>query len=129
MGVVPPLDPHPAIGNDEFPVRGSLPQRVLARKLLNDALKRKAEAVGIGFIPIPKSFETRIGSMKPHLSDGAAHIAMDYAKPIVTAVSERTGVELSFKDHAPVTRMKRHLARLAAVTTGRRDKLWPLGYA
>jgi len=95
MGVVPPINPMKA--NVELPVVGSLAERIEAREALNRTLDQCCSSSGIIYVPVPKTFERPDGSLRRHLSDGHAHIAMDCAEPVCQAAAEKLGMSLSFQ--------------------------------
>lgn len=127
MGVVPPMDP--IAPNPIIPVFGSFKDRRITRNLMNTALKDKCRQHGFVFAEIPKLYETKDGGLRPHLSDGHAHIAMDHAGPLCRAVERTIGEKLGHRGPPMLTRARRQLERHRALKARDALALWQLGEA
>lgn len=125
LGIVPPFD-HPR-GARVLPPHGPLRDRLVVWYLLNEALKVRARAAGFGFIPIPKLYHARDGSLKRRYSDGFAHIAKDCTEPVIRAVERALGVDLSFRPLPRRRHLLRSVMRQIAIANDDWSVLWSLG--
>ena len=64
--------------NSDYPIYGSLEDRVKATKCLNATLKSLAKMNGIMFLDVYRDYEDKDGSLRPELSDGNVHINSNY---------------------------------------------------
>lgn len=124
MGVVPPINPMKA--NPELPVVGSLVERIEARGALNRALDEYSSS-GIIYVPVPKVYERTDGSLRHHLSDGHAHIAMDCAGPVCQAAAEKLGIPLSFRRPSTLAGGLKAVGRRLAIAGRHHLALYKLG--
>lgn len=127
LGVVPPIDPMKP--NPELPVVGTLAERIEARETLNRSLSRYSRDRRILYVPFPKSYERPDGSLRRHLSDGHAHIAMDCAEPVCRAASFWLDTELNFQPSSTVARIAKAAGRRAAIAGRHHLALYKLGTA
>ncbi len=71
FAVLPPTD---QIHNPNFPIDGSLKERVHMTKRLNHILTTLAQKQGIALLNVYDDYATTEGFLNPHLSDGNVHI-------------------------------------------------------
>ena len=82
-GVVPPTDVKE---NPEFPIYGTLQQRVLATKALNAKLAEMASKTGMHFLDVYTEFATEDGTLRKDFSDSNVHIDVEQRAKIATAL-------------------------------------------
>ncbi len=70
--VVPPID---RIHLPPYEQHGTLEERVIIAKKINQTLKNKCDGCGIKFLDVYNLFSQMDGSMNPDLSDGSVHIS------------------------------------------------------
>jgi FkbM family methyltransferase len=92
-GVPPPAD-GPGIINADFPVYGTIEQRINITRLINDELIAQASTVGIPVLEIPSLFEDAAGGLDSRLSDGSVHINRSYVWPIIKSLEAIVGARL-----------------------------------
>ena len=84
--VIPPL--RSGAFNPEYPVYGSIEDRVAAAKLLNAILKQKCEEQGIAFLDVYDAYSEGDGSLSVPYSDGNVHIHSNFNIPIQQRLRE-----------------------------------------
>jgi lysophospholipase L1-like esterase len=108
-GVVPPADP--IWKNADYPVYGSLKERIAARRFFNKSLRSLSREHGMAFLSIPRRYETWQGGLKRYLSDGGLHIASDCTGAVCRQLAKVIGLALQFRGESPTTVLKRYLQR------------------
>lgn len=73
--IVPPTD---RVASKEFPVYGSLAERICITQKLNERLKKGCLEKGFLFLDCYEYYCTEYGDFKKELSDGDVHIAFDH---------------------------------------------------
>jgi hypothetical protein len=71
----------------EFPIRGSLPDRVRWTNQLNRRLAEVLTRDGHGFLPMPEGLTNPDGSLREELSDGNVHLDRRLAGVVVSGAS------------------------------------------
>lgn len=75
MEIMPPTD---ACFNREVPFYGTLAQRILITRTLNEILLRECRALNVLFLPIHDIVANAEGSLNTAVSDNCVHINMQY---------------------------------------------------
>ncbi len=74
MGVIPPMD-GPNYKSEEYPIQGSLSQRVEATRLINQLLAVRCKKRGIGYFELNDLYALENGSLDLEQSDLFCHIS------------------------------------------------------
>ncbi|MCJ2073115.1 hypothetical protein MKK75_30760 [Methylobacterium sp. J-030] len=127
MGIVPPIDP--LVPNPILPNVGTLAERLVAWFLLDKALEARTHQAGYTFVPIPRVYHSRDGSLKRRYSDGHAHIAKDCTEAAARAVEKSLGISLGFRPLPVWRNMLRAATRQLAILNRDYAVLWTLGEA
>ncbi|MGB7537880.1 MAG: SGNH/GDSL hydrolase family protein [Anaerolineales bacterium] len=85
LAVIPPTD---NVYDREYPMVGSLKERIEARNALNDALREGCAARGFHFLDPYASFMDPAGALKEGMSDGNVHCGSAFASLIVDQVRQ-----------------------------------------
>lgn len=72
--IVPPTD---IINNPEFPIYGSIEDRVVITQRLNEILRRLCDENGIKFLDVYHDYADQEGTLRVELSDGNVHISAE----------------------------------------------------
>lgn len=81
FGIIPPLD-NSTYSSEEFPIYGTIEQRIESTKLLNSILEKYCNENGIRFFEVNEHYATEKGDLKWEMSDQFCHISsyhQDYA--------------------------------------------------
>ncbi len=92
LAVIPPTD---QVNNRDFPLVGSLKERIEARTLLNKALEENCSARGFHFLDPFPPFTDPIGALKESMSDGNVHCGPAFASIVVDQVTKLSDPWLS----------------------------------
>ena len=84
LAVVPPVPAERAV-NANFPVVGSLAERVSWTDQLNACLRAGCRDRGLAFIDINTPYRTADGAMRLELSDGCVHVGAATVPTLVRA--------------------------------------------
>lgn len=79
FAVIPPTDQYSA---PEYPLHGSLQERVSYTQMLNHELHKKAALLGISVLDVYDDYKTPQGSLALELSDGGVHIGENHTEPV-----------------------------------------------
>lgn len=74
FGIIPPLD-NSNYQSEEFPIFGSIEQRIHSTQLLNETLEKKCAENGIRFFAVNEHYATEKGDLKWEVSDQFCHIS------------------------------------------------------
>ena len=84
---IPPLD-NPGYSSDDFPVHGSIEERIGATRQLRAALAALCDRHGILFLDVSAHYESARGDLRWELSDHFCHIASASQAPAVEGLYE-----------------------------------------
>lgn len=93
---IPPLD-NPNYQSADFPVYGTIDQRIAARRQLCAELARLCEENGILFVDCAEHYQTAHGDLRWELSDMFCHIAPTYQGPAIDATYALLGAATAQK--------------------------------
>ena len=88
FGVIPPFDP-PNYGPANAPIVGTVAERVVAARLLNEALERRAAAHGFIYCDVMNELAGPDGTLPHDRSDCFCHVSFEWSHVAVTALYER----------------------------------------
>ncbi|MBC7426134.1 MAG: SGNH/GDSL hydrolase family protein [Bacteroidia bacterium] len=80
FGSIPPLN-NPGYVSDEFPVFGTIEERISVNRQLNLKLKELCLENDILFLDVAKHYETNEGDFQWELSDQFCHISSYFQEP------------------------------------------------
>jgi hypothetical protein len=92
LAVIPPTD---QVNNKEYPLVGSLKERIEARRLLNEALRVNCLTQGFHFLDPFSEFTDPMGALKESMSDGNVHCAPAFASIVVDQIRQLSALWLS----------------------------------
>lgn len=87
MGCIPPMD-GPNYNSEEYPIQGSLEERVMATKMLNSRLQDNAKKEGFKYFDLNDIYELEDGSLDMDKSDLFCHISPHHQEKALKRMSE-----------------------------------------